>query len=214
LILADGQGTVLEGVRLPGGAKDHAPQAAAERALSALSGLVRGNAVLWAAKPPQKDRHGRLRAQVAANGVWVQEALLREGLARAAPLPSHAECAAHLYAAEAAARAAKRGIWALPAYAVRRPEGLSRKDRGTFQIVEGRVLSAVVKGGRAYINFGTDWNTDFTVTISPEDMKTFRARHVKPRDYAGKTVRVRGMIDWYRGPEIELMGPESVEVLQ
>jgi hypothetical protein len=44
-------------------------------------------------------------------------------------------------------------------------------------------------------------------------MKTFRKRHVNPRDYAGKTVRERGLIDWYRGPEIELMGPESIEVL-
>ncbi len=45
-------------------------------------------------------------------------------------------------------------------------------------------------------------------------MKTFRARNVNPRDYAGKTVRVRGIIDWYHGPEIESMGPESVEIVE
>jgi hypothetical protein len=95
---------------------------------------------------------------------------------------------------------------------VRSPENLGR-DRGSFQIVEGKVESAAVKGGRAYLNFSGDWKNDFTVTIAPDDMKTFRKRHVNPRDYAGKTVRVRGLIDWYRGPEIELMGPENIEVL-
>jgi hypothetical protein len=145
-------------------------------------------------------------------GVWVQEALLQQGLARVALLPSHAQCADRLYAAEGAARAAQRGLWALAAYAVRAPQNVAR-DRGTFQIVQGKVVAAAVKGGRGLINFSADWRHDFTVTIAPDDLKTFRARDVNPRDYAGKRVRVRGMIEWYRGPEIELMGPESVEVL-
>jgi hypothetical protein len=118
-----------------------------------------------------------------------------------------------MYAAERAARAAGRGIWALAAYAVRAPDGLAH-DRDTFQIVQGKVVGAAVKSGRGYLNFSDDWAQDFTVTISPQDMKTFRKRHVDVRDYAGKTVRVRGTIDWYRGPEIELMGPESVEVVK
>jgi hypothetical protein len=212
LVLKDGRIAVLEGIRLPKGSQDHASPDAKRQTQATLSDLMKGKLATLAVQAPKLDRHGRLRAQVAVSGEWIQEALLREGLARVSMLPTHPQCATEMYAAEAAARAAKRGLWALPDYAVRSPEELAH-DRGTFQIVEGKVVSAAVKGGRAYLNFSNDWKNDFTVTIAPDDMKTFRKRHVNPRDYAGKTVRVRGIVDWYRGPEIEPMGPESIEVL-
>lgn len=207
LVLKGGRAAVLEGLLLP-----KPGEGGAEQSSRALSAMVTGKFATLAVPAPREDRHGRLRAQVAVSGEWVQEAMLREGFARVSLLPTHSQCAKEMYEAEAAAREARRGIWALPKYAVRSPENLGR-DRGTFQIVEGKVVSAAVKGGRAYLNFSGDWKNDFTVTIAPDDMKTFRKRHVNPRDYAGKTVRVRGLIDWYRGPEIELMGPESIEVL-
>jgi len=207
LTLKGGRTAVLEGLRLPKGNEDGAQQTR-----QALSGMVAGAHVTLGVSVPKEDRHGRWRAQVSVNGEWVQETLLRLGLARVALLPSHPQCAREMYAAEAAARAAKRGLWAGSTYAVRSPDDLAH-DRGTFQIVQGRVIRAAVKQGRAYLNFSNDWKHDFTVTISPQDLKTFRKAKVDPRDYAGKTVRVRGMIDWYRGPEVELMGPESVEVL-
>ena len=47
------------------------------------------------------------------------------------------------------------GLWAWPGYAIRSPQDVQR-DVGTFQIVEGAVLSAVVKSGRAYLYFGGD----------------------------------------------------------
>jgi hypothetical protein len=207
LTLKDGRIAVLEGLRIPKGDEEGARQAR-----QALLGMVAGKPVTLTVAPPEKDRHGRLRAQVSVRGEWVQETLLRLGLARVELLPTHPQCAREMYAAEEAARTAKRGLWAFRGYAVRSPDDL-QNARGTFQIVEGRVVSAAVKGGRGYLNFSDDWKHDFTVTISPADMKTFRKAKVDPRDYAGKTIRVRGIIDWYRGPEIELMGPESVEVL-
>ncbi|HTO41806.1 MAG TPA: thermonuclease family protein [Rhizomicrobium sp.] len=213
LVLADGRRAVLEGIRLPQGRLDHAPEEARQAALSLLGAMVSGKDVTLATTPPEKDRHGRLRAQVLIGGAWVQETLLREGRARVALLPGHGECAHAFYAAEDAARSARRGIWALGAYAVRAPDAVTKDLRGTFQIVQGRVVTADVKSRRAFLNFSADWAHDFTVTISPEDMKTFRKRRVKPQLYAGKTVRVRGIIGWYRGPQIELMGPESLVVL-
>ena len=93
-----------------------------------------------------------------------------------------------------------------------RPKPL-RATAGTFQIVEGVVKSADVRGGRAYLNFGADWRTDFTATISPADMKLFRASGIDPRRLAGKRVRVRGWIQSLNGPEIEIAEPEQIEVL-
>jgi micrococcal nuclease len=126
--------------------------------------------------------------------------------------PDRHECASELYAAEAAARAAKNGLWSFPAYAMRTPDTLAH-DTGTFQVVEGKVLRADMKDGRAYLDFGPDWHTDFTVVVSPDDMKNFEAAGVDPRTYEGKTVRVRGWVQQLDGPEIEVAMPEAIEVV-
>ena len=75
------------------------------------------------------------------------------------------------------------------------------------------MLNAAVSGGRAYLNFGRNWRTDFTVTISPQDMKSFKADGIDPRKYAGKVIRVRGWIERLNGPEIEVAVPEAIQVL-
>jgi Staphylococcal nuclease homologue len=216
LVATDGRAMKLEGILLPGGARDHAPQALADRALSALGELATGHLVTAAAKPPKEDRYGRLRAQIFAmdgDETWIQDALLRQGLARVSITPDRRECAKELYAAEADARLRRAGIWSFPAYAVRRADDVSYNDLGTFQIVQGAVANAAVRSGRAYLNFGDDWKTDFTATISPQDMQAFRTSNVDPESYAGKTIRVRGIVEKMNGPEIEISSPDDIEVL-
>jgi hypothetical protein len=216
LVLVDGRAVHLEGLLLPQGAKDHAPDFLAEQAVSTLSDLSRGRTVSLAVNIPKEDRYGRLRAQVEfpqdSQEPWLQIAMLRRGLARVDIAPDRRECAAALYAAEAEARRNRNGIWTQTAYAIRTPEQLAG-TAGTFQIVEGKVLTANVKNGRAYLDFGTDWRSDFTVTISPDDMPLFRDAGVDPRNYAGKLVRVRGFVDQMNGPEIAASSPEMFEVL-
>jgi hypothetical protein len=216
LVLHDGRAANVEGILLPRGRRDHAPSFFAHRAVAALAELTRGHEVTLAARRPKEDRYGRLRAQVfvrQTNGEpWLQVAMLRRGLARVNIAPDRRECADELHAAEREARAAHTGIWASAVYAIRTPETLAG-DRGTFQIVEGTVKSADVRGGRAYLNFGADWRTDFTATISPADMKRFRASQIDPRRLAGMRVRVRGWIESLNGPEIEIADPEQIEIL-
>lgn len=216
LILDDGRAVHVEGLLLPAGARDHGPDFLSSQALNELSALTHAKGVTLTDTPPKEDRFGRVRAQVflpdTADDSWIQIALLRRGLARVSLAPDRRECASALYAAEAAARAAKNGLWAAPAYAVRTPDNLAR-DTGTFQVVEGKVLHADMKDGRAYLDFGADWKTDFTVTISPDDMKTFRDVGVDPRSYEGQTVRVRGFVQQLDGPEIAVASPEAIEVL-
>jgi endonuclease YncB( thermonuclease family) len=215
LVLRDGRAVRLEGIRLPHGQKDHAPAAVADQAFQVLNGLARDRRLVVTALVPKEDRYDRVRGQVFnadSAEAWLQRALLKSGLARVDISPDRTECAAELYAAESEARAARLGLWALPAYAVRNPEGLAF-DTGTFQIVQGTVLSADVKDGRGYLDFGPDWRTDFTVTISPADMANFRRESVDPRLYAGKIVRVRGIVQQFKGPQIEIANPEQIEVL-
>jgi hypothetical protein len=217
LVLEDGRAVKIEGLLLPGGARDHAPQYIADEAIGALTDVVRGRVVALAAQWPKEDRYGRLRAQVFISEdvaqPWLQLELLHRGLARVSIAPDRRECAGELYAAEDEARRSRKGIWSRATYAVRAPSDALAGDANTFQIVKGRVFSADIRGGRGYLDFGSDWRHDFTVTISPADMKTFHAVGVDPQSYEGKAVRVRGWVESQRRPEIAVAGPEDIEVL-
>lgn len=217
LVLLDGRAVKVEGLQFPAGARDRAPASFQAQALAALKTLTQGRDVTLAAQPPKEDRYDRIRAQIVFplgdKEPWLQAALLRRGLARVFIAPDRRECAGELYAVEAQARAAHAGLWASPAYAVRTPINLGPAQTGSFQIVEGQVQNADVKGGRAYLNFGADWRKDFTVTIAPQDLKSFTAAGIDPRGYSGKMVRVRGWVQYLNGPEIEIAAPESIEIL-
>jgi endonuclease YncB( thermonuclease family) len=216
LITTDGIAIRLEGIRLPSARQDRAPGVYTDQAYGLARELTRSRSVTLTAVEPKQDRYDRVRAQVFANStdnqVWVQKRLLELGLARVAIAPDRTECAAELFAAEAAARVAHRGLWASPSYAIRTPETVAA-DIGTFQVVEGRVLSTNMNGGRVYLDFGLDWRTDFTATISPEDRVKFDSLGIDPRRYEGKMVRVRGLVQQLNGPSIEIANPQSVEVL-
>ena len=212
LVLDDGRAVHLEGIRLPNGVQDRASAAFATQALEALRAMTRDSYVTLAVRPPEEDRYGRLRAQAFLDSGWLQTMMLKKGLARVDIMPARTECASQFYAAEGEARLSQRGLWADRAYAVRTPDDVSAAI-GTFQVVEGKVLSADVKGSRAYLNFGTDWKTDFTATIDPEDMKSFKAAGVDPASYAGHTVRIRGLVQRFNGPEIEIASPAQIEAL-
>jgi len=216
LVLADGRAIHLEGLLLPQGMKDHAPQFLAEQALGTLTDLAKGRTVTLAVNVPKEDRYGRIRAQVEfpqdSEEPWLQIAMLRRGMARVSIAPDRRECADQLYAAEAEARAKKSGIWAQSFYSVRGPDQLAG-TLGTFQIVQGKVLDTEIRNGRAYIEFGPQGKGDLTVTITTDDMETFRDAGVDPRNYAGKTVRVRGFVEQMNGPEIEVASPEAFEVI-
>jgi endonuclease YncB( thermonuclease family) len=218
IVLADGRAARLEGVLLPAGASDHAPQFLAEQAISALNDAAFNHVVSLAAEPPKEDRYGRIRSQmlvhVHGDEIWLQREMLHKGLARVAIAPDRGECAEELYAAEVYARREKSGIWSSPAYAVRSPSQ-AKDDVGTFQIVEGTVNSVAGSGGRVFLDFASNERMAFAATISTADMKRFREIGVDPFAYANQTVRVRGWIERIgHRPEIEIATPRQVEIVQ
>ena len=120
LALADGRTVHLAGIE----AVKAADGPAAPLATAALAELARlageGVVTCRAGACRRPDRYGRLHADVRlADGRPVAEALVTAGLARVRLFPGEKPCLAALYAAEAGARAARRGLWALPAFAVR-----------------------------------------------------------------------------------------------
>ena len=61
-------------------------------------------------------------------------------------------------------------------------------------------------------NEGQD-RTDFTVTVSPQDMRAFRQAKFDVAAMQGKRVRVRGWVESYNGPEMEIATPAAIELL-
>lgn len=217
LVLVDGRAVRLEGILLPARDKDHAPAFLVHQAMATLNDLARGRSTTLSIFAPKEDRYGRLRAQVfvskEGDQEWLQTAMLQRGLARVSMAPDRHECASELYAAEDYARRNRYGIWATGFYDIRAPDEMAATI-GTFQIVQGEVLSAELHNGTAYLDFGTNWRKDFKVTVSPEDMRHFRDVGVDPRAYQGLTLRVRGYVEWFGGPEIEVASPEAIEVVR
>ncbi len=194
-------------------------QTLARQEKAALAALSLGKAVRLAPEKAPRDRYGRLLVQVfvieapGAPAAWVQGRLVEQGLARVETRKESRACAAELLGLEAKARAAKLGLWALAAYAIRAADTIPPQDVGTFQLVEGTVLDVAMVGGRTYINFGPDWKTDFTVTIEARDRKLFPAGALEPEALRGRKIRVRGFIERLNGPMIAVTHPEAIEYL-
>ncbi len=213
--LAGGAAVRLVGIQAPKlalGRPGFRPWPLAQRAKAAVVALCRGRDATLAYFGRKIDRHGRLLAHLSCAGSWVQGTLLGRGLARVYTFADNRARAAEMLALEAGARAARRGIWALPFYAVRDAAD-PRLPTGTFELVAGTVRAAAVVRGRAYLNFGADRRTDFTITVAPRDLAAFGGAAAIAA-YEGKRVRVRGWVVRRGGPEIVATHPEQIEVLK
>ena len=83
---------------------------------------------------------------------------------------------------------------------------------GSFQIVEGLVSHIGRADGRTFLDFGGQGRWSFSVLIAPGDRHAFRDFDLD--GLAGRHVRVRGMVQDYRGrPEIALSNPFQIELL-
>jgi endonuclease YncB( thermonuclease family) len=206
--LVDGRRVRLAAVLVPSAGEPHAAEA-----LRHLTMLVAGKPVRLALDEQAVDRHGRLLAQVFVGDDWIQHAMVGAGSARVRTHAGLDRCAEALLAEEAGARAATHGLWALPHYRVRTSEQLE-EDIGTFQIVEDKVAAVAVRRGRVYVNFGIDYQSDFTVTIAPADVRRLARQRVDPKVWAGKKVRVRGWLSRLNGPEMELTHAAQIQILE
>lgn len=203
----------LQAPRLPLESSGFPAWPMAPESRDALKALVLGRTVSLFYGGVRRDRHGRALAQLyRADGLWVQGAMIRAGLARVYSFADNRACVTELLALETTARAARRGLWALDAYQLLDPDTAFR-GVGGFQIVEGRVRAAQKVRAWIYLNFGADWRTDFTVSIAVKDQGLFKQQGWDLLALSGQQVRVRGWMDARNGPHIQLTHPEQMERL-
>lgn len=233
ILLDDGREVRLTGIqapKLPLGRSDFEAWPLSGEARKAIGAMVDGKRVTLRYGDARIDRHGRVLAQVftaeKTGAIWVQSEMLKSGLARVYTFRDNRACAKELLAAESEARAAKRGIWSNPFYDIRDGADVASLERhtGSFELVEGAVISAALVRGRIYVNFGEDYQQDFTVTVAAPDAKLFlrdeRWMSLLAAEnggdvsaLAGRRLRVRGWIGLHNGPEIAVTHPEQIEFL-
>lgn len=217
VILDDGRQVRLVGIqapKLPLGRANFEKWPLADEAKEALADLVLGRRVTLGYGGQRQDRYGRELAHLFTDdGLWVQGSLLELGFARVYSFADNRSLVPRMLEAEVSARTTAMGIWRHPYYAVL-DTAAAPDHTGRFSLVEGRVLKTAIVRGRAYLNFDEDYRTDFTITISSRDLKSFTASGIVPQDYAGHRVRVRGWLRWSNGPMIDVTHPEQIEVLK
>jgi micrococcal nuclease len=189
------------------------PWRSGEAARDTLQHLVAGRTVRLTYGDAHIDRYGRLLAHLYRDdGLWVQGEMLSRGMARVHTQADNRTLAAEMLALEGEARDAGRGLWGDTFYAVRSPEEAA-KHIGSIQVVEGRVANTARVKSRVYLNFGADWRTDFTVTFPTRLLRKFDEAGLDPLALKDRVIRVRGWIDDYNGPMIEITHPEQIEVV-
>jgi len=212
--------SAIQAPKLPLGRKGFEAWPLGEESKAALTALTKGKTLQLFYGGEQRDRYDRALAQTytlkadGARDVWLQEEMVRSGMARVYTWPDTYQDSETLYAAEITARDAKRGIWGHDYYRIRSPEpNALAQDVDSYQIVQGVITSAADVRGQIYLNFGADYKTDFTIAIAKRDRKRFKTEGIDPLSLEGATVRVRGWIELSNGPMVWLDHPERLEIL-
>ncbi len=162
------------------------------------------------------DRWGRIAGP--AQWRWpggrettLQEVLVSQGAARVAPQSADLPFIDRLYAAEDAARGSALGLWTDSAYRIR-DAARGEWSRG-FQIYRGVIRAANERASRIFFNFGDDFRTDFTATLSKGGLRRWR-RRIDYSATVGKHAEVRGFIERINGPSIELKHEKQLRLIE
>jgi len=160
-----------------------------------------------------KDRNGYILAHVYLDQpkAWVQEAMLKAGMARVQTYVHTRNYAEQMYKHEDTARTQKNGIWSRSFYKVY-THNWANKYIGRYQIIRGVVKNVTATGDKTYLNFGLNWRTDFTIAIDKKHLKLFETQNINPSHLKGREVVVRGWIRDWNGPLIDVSHPEQIQL--
>lgn len=152
---------------------------------------------LWPFRTPSRD--------------WVQGRLVLAGQAIVCPLPGEERMSEALLLQESTARQARRGLWKDNSVRIE-PVGDDLSPSADLRLFSGQIKTVARVNGTWYLNFGADWKRDFTVRLSADQARAWRQSGRPPlNSLQGRQVRVRGWLDRYHGPLIDLFSPAQME---
>lgn len=113
--------------------------------------------------------------------------------------------------AEVAARNAQRGVWDERAQSVRISPTQASDALGEWRVVEGPITRIYEGRSATYLNFGENWQQDFSVKIPAKFRRSMKGLLGDLK--AGDRVRMRGVVFEENGPMIELRHADNIEKL-
>ncbi len=215
--LDDGRTIHLTGLDYPD-LDHHEPGPLSVTAQHILEDFLKGKKVIIYQTPSAKEgRINRMNHKIAHivrknDKVWTQGLIIKLGLARVRTTPYNAQMAQQMLHLEDLARGKKSGLWEMEKYKVLAPDQ-AQNYIDSYQIIEGKVISASMKKNRLYLNFGRNWKDDFTVSVSSSDLRRFARKGLEPNRWSGKKIRVRGWLESYNGAYMEVDHPARFEAL-
>lgn len=166
------------------------------------------------AQAGRKNRMGHKLAHIEKNqdGTWIQGLMISLGIARVRTSKYNTELSEQMLTLEKKARDTNQGLWNMADFKMLSPQGASAKI-GSYQVVEGQINKIGSNKNTLYLNFGQNWRDDFTISIDRQTQRALQKKDLNPRDWSGKTIRVRGWIESYNGPHIKLDHADHIEYL-
>lgn len=181
--------------------------------------LVEGKKVRLEFDKERFDPYGRTLAYVFVDGIFVNEQILRSGLARALIIKPNDRYAERLLKAENEAKEHRRGVWG-DLSKLRSPEGNGNfliNPSSAARYIDQRVVvrGKITKFRKSDKVLVLKMEDVLDIVIFPDSLSNFSFFNIIPEDYyLGKPVEVIGKIRMYRGrPNIRVSHPISIRVL-
>ena len=174
--------------------------------------LVEGKFVRIEFDVEKKDKYGRLLGYCFVDDTFVNAELIKQGYAVIYTLPPNVKYSDIFASLQKKARENEKGLWS-DFEVINHTQAY--KYLNELKTVKGEVLSTYESNKCVYLNFGQDWQRDFTVVIFKDSLAAFEQKGINPREfYKNKVIEVTGKIKEYNGPEIIVNSPAQIEVIE
>lgn len=204
MVLSSGERVVLDGIRWPVEDERGAREWVLRHRGRILTVLPRG----------EPDRWGRTHVDAAVEDEAVDLAggLIAGGLVHVDAGERDVLCRPALLNLESGARSSGFGIWKTGVHDGRDGASL-RPAIGRFVVAQGQVLSVGERPSRTYIDFAKRGEDGLTVTVSKRTWRRLRERGLSAAALKGRRVRVRGVLESWRGPTLDIASADMIELL-
>ena len=194
-----------------GGKFIYSPQPFSKEATEFNQKLVANKFITVEFDVERVDRYGRLLGYCFVDDTFVNARLIEEGFATLYTWPPNIKYVDLLVNSQKKARQEKKGLWG--AY-----ETIHHTQANQYinqiRTVEGKVVNTYQSPKCVFLNFGSNYRTDFTVVIFNNVLASFHEKGIDPLTfYKGKRIRLSGRIREYNGPEIIVNTPHEIQVI-
>jgi len=184
-----------------------------EEATTLNERLVEGKRIRLEYDRKKRDVYDRLLAYVRVGDVFVNGELVREGLALMDVRAPNLKYQKMFLDFQKEARRFQRGIWGkIKDHTITHRE--ASQYLGSIGVVQGKIRNVYKGRKKVYLNFGKDFQKDFTGVIYEENLRNFPLEANEPVTYfLGKRVKIHGFIKERGGPMITIYAPSQIDFL-